>query len=52
MTEQIKQVRKPVAKYAKKRRLGVEINHRKHPASGVPWCGKCIEEGRCLDYDN
>lgn len=32
--------------FAKKRYTGCEANHARHPKSGVPWCARCIKEGR------
>lgn len=32
--------------YANKRHGGCEVNHERHPKSGIPWCEKCIKEGR------
>jgi hypothetical protein len=33
--------------YAAKRKAGVEVNHQRHPASGIRWCSLCWAEGRC-----
>jgi len=33
--------------FAKKRTAGCEANHARHPKLGIPWCARCIKEGRC-----
>lgn len=40
------QTKKPTSQYALKHRQGCEMNHRRHPASGVPWCENCKKEKR------
>jgi len=32
--------------YAAKKKSGVEANHDRHPASGIPWCSLCQKEQR------
>lgn len=33
--------------YGLKRKLGIQTNHFRHLASGIPWCPLCQREGRC-----
>lgn len=34
--------------FAAKGEEGCEANHDKHPPTGIPWCEKCVKEGRCM----
>lgn len=38
--------KKITSKYSEKKRGGVEVNHQRHPASGIPWCELCQRENR------
>lgn len=37
---------KTESRYSRKRKTGVEINHKRHPKTGIPWCELCQKEGR------
>ena len=38
--------KKPASRYSLKRRGGCELNHARHPKTGIPWCELCTREGR------
>lgn len=38
--------KKPTSSYAQKRKSGCEINHKRHPGKGIPWCELCQRENR------
>ncbi len=41
-----KKKRRSDGRNARKEQKGVELNHTRHPLSGIAWCDKCINAGR------
>jgi len=37
--------KKVTSKYSIKRKNGCEINHKRHPKIGIPWCSLCNKQG-------